>query len=49
LAPLWKIKNNIMVSLNDTSFIAPCGMNCGIYQAYLRDKNKYPGCRGADF
>jgi hypothetical protein len=25
--------------------IAPCGMNCGICRAYLRDKNKCPGCR----
>jgi hypothetical protein len=25
--------------------IAPCGMNCGICMAYLRDKNKCPGCR----
>ncbi len=28
--------------------IAPCGMNCGICMAYLRDKNKCPGCRGED-
>ncbi len=38
-----------MESLNDTSFIVPCGMNCGICMAYLREKNKCPGCRGADF
>ena len=25
--------------------IAPCGMNCGDCIAYLRDKNKCPGCR----
>jgi hypothetical protein len=25
--------------------IAPCGMNCGICMAYLRVKNKCPGCR----
>ena len=24
-------------------------MNCGICMAYLRDKNKCPGCRGDDF
>ncbi|WP_370572569.1 DUF3795 domain-containing protein [Methanomethylovorans sp.] len=24
--------------------IAPCGMNCGICRAYLRDKKKCPGC-----
>jgi tetratricopeptide (TPR) repeat protein len=33
----------------DTSLIAQCGMNCGICMAYLRDKNKCPGCRGDDF
>jgi hypothetical protein len=25
--------------------IAPCGMNCGICYAHLREKNKCPGCR----
>jgi hypothetical protein len=28
--------------------IAPCGMNCGICVAHLREKNKCPGCRGSD-
>lgn len=28
--------------------IAPCGMNCNICMAYLREKNKCPGCRGSD-
>lgn len=28
----------------DKSLIAPCGMNCGTCIAYLRDKNKCPGC-----
>jgi hypothetical protein len=28
--------------------IAPCGMNCGICLAYLRQKNHCPGCRGDD-
>jgi len=31
-----------------TSLIAPCGMNCGICMAYLREKDKCPGCRAAD-
>ncbi len=30
------------------SIIAPCGMNCGICLAYLREKNKCPGCRVSD-
>ena len=25
--------------------IAPCGMNCGICYAHLREKNRCPGCR----
>lgn len=29
----------------ESSLIAPCGMNCGTCIAYLRDKNKCPGCR----
>lgn len=29
----------------DLSLIAPCGMNCGTCLAYLREKNKCPGCR----
>jgi len=28
--------------------IAPCGMNCGTCVAYLREKNKCPGCRGSN-
>lgn len=31
--------------LFDKSLIAPCGMNCGTCLAYLREKNKCPGCR----
>lgn len=35
--------------INPVSFekhlIAPCRMNCGTCIAYLRDKNKCPGCR----
>ena len=28
--------------------IAPCGMNCSLCVAYLRDKNQCPGCRSID-
>ena len=28
-----------------SDLIAVCGMNCGICMAYLREKNKCPGCR----
>ncbi|WP_440953095.1 DUF3795 domain-containing protein [Methanococcoides sp. FTZ1] len=37
-----------MESSKQLSLIAPCGMNCGICMAYLRDRNKCPGCRGPD-
>ena len=37
-----------MVSTNTSLLIAPCGMNCGICFAFLRDKNKCPGCRGSN-
>jgi hypothetical protein len=37
-----------MGSLNKSSLIAPCGMNCGICMAYLRENNRCPGCRGVD-
>ncbi len=37
-----------MESSNQFSLIAPCGMNCGVCTAYLRDRNKCPGCRGDD-
>lgn len=30
------------------SLIAPCGMNCGVCRAYLKEKNKCSGCRCAD-
>jgi hypothetical protein len=37
-----------MESLNKISLVAPCGMNCGVCMAYLRVKNRCPGCRAAD-
>ena len=27
------------------TYIAPCGMNCTLCMAFLRDKNTCPGCR----
>jgi len=29
----------------NSKLIASCGMNCGVCLAYLRNKNKCPGCR----
>jgi len=31
-----------------TDLIAPCGMNCRLCYAYIREKNVCPGCRGDD-
>ena len=28
-----------------SSLLAPCGINCSVCIAYLREKNKCPGCR----
>lgn len=30
------------------TLIAPCGINCGLCRAYVRDKNVCPGCWGDD-
>lgn len=35
-------------SIINTKLIATCGMNCGVCIAYLREKNKCPGCRIPD-
>jgi hypothetical protein len=33
-------------SVMNSKLIAPCGMNCGLCAAYLRQKNRCPGCKG---
>ncbi len=32
----------------EASFIAPCGINCGVCIAHLRQKNKCDGCNSTD-
>jgi hypothetical protein len=32
----------------NANLIAPCGMNCRLCVAYVRDKNTCPGCRSDD-
>jgi hypothetical protein len=32
----------------DEKLIAPCGMNCGVCRAYLRQRNPCHGCREAE-
>ena len=34
--------------LDEAALIAPCGMNCGLCRAYLRERSPCPGCRGDD-
>ena len=36
------------MKLADISLIAPCGMNCSVCMAYIRQKNVCPGCRADD-
>ena len=31
-----------------TELIAPCGMNCRLCMAYIRERKACPGCRGED-
>ena len=40
-----RTKNTNTIS---TTLIAPCGMNCRLCRAYVRDKQACPGCRGGD-
>jgi hypothetical protein len=40
-------KYNTAVIFNKL-LIAPCGMNCGTCIAYMRPKNRCPGCRNED-
>lgn len=34
--------------LSEAGLIAPCGMNCGLCYAFLRSRNRCPGCRVDD-
>ena len=47
---LWKIVTMPKRPTNamPTRLIAPCGMNCRLCRAYIREKNTCPGCRGDD-
>ena len=37
-----------MKSFGETLPIASCGINCSVCLAFLRERNKCPGCRGPD-
>ncbi len=40
-------KSKKLKSIKST-LIAPCGMNCRLCRAYIREKNACPGCRADD-
>jgi hypothetical protein len=42
--PIKSTKTNTI----HTTLIAPCGMNCHLCHAYIRDKKTCPGCRDDD-
>ncbi len=46
--PLLIIKKMKKPISMPTKLIAPCGMNCRLCRAFIRDKNICPGCRGDD-
>ena len=39
---------SVMKFKSTASLIAPCGMDCGVCMAYVREKNKCAGCRGVN-
>ena len=36
------------VQAGNPDIIAPCGINCGLCRAYIRDRKPCPGCRGGE-
>jgi hypothetical protein len=42
--PLTSTMSNVI----RTTLMAPCGMNCRLCSAYIREKEACPGCRGDD-
>jgi hypothetical protein len=42
--PREKLSPQVLVP----ALIAPCGMDCGLCMAYVRDKNRCAGCRAGD-
>lgn len=43
-----KAGRKVLPQALSAELIAPCGMNCGLCMAYLRDKNTCAGCRAGD-
>lgn len=38
----------IPAKLTNSTLIAPCGINCGVCRAHMRERNPCPGCRADD-
>ena len=36
------------IQARDPDIIAPCGIDCSLCRAYIRDRKPCPGCRGGD-
>lgn len=38
----------LQIQAKDPTIVAPCGINCSLCRAYIRDREPCPGCRGSD-
>ena len=38
----------VKIQPSDPEIIAPCGLDCGLCRAYLRDRKPCPGCRSGE-
>lgn len=38
----------VQIDASDPKIIAPCGIDCGLCRAFVRDRQPCPGCRGGD-
>jgi hypothetical protein len=41
-------KTDVRTQADQSMLIAPCGVNCGLCRAYIRDRRPCPGCRVDD-
>jgi hypothetical protein len=48
MVPEMKEHKTIPAKSIKSTLIAPCGMNCSLCHAYIRNKNVCPGCYGDD-
>ncbi len=38
----------VQIGASNPAIIAPCGINCSLCRAYIRERQPCPGCRGVD-